>query len=194
MMKAFVFLAAADGVRFPTSRNQGRERRLQLEDSLRGLSDVAVVIDFAEVHAMTISYADEFLAKFLTSFDGLGREFTVAVRGLNPENLEAVEVALERRDANVVWLDAPSAPRLIGDRRNEATFQSALDLTNFSARQLAKRLGITPQNANNRLQPLVSVGALKKSRVSGLGRGGKEFVYTSYDPAESADAESDRSR
>src|SRR5688572_7159123 len=137
MMDAFVFLAAADGVRFPTSRSQGRERRLQLEDSLRGLSDVAVVIDFGKIHAMTISYADEFLAKFLTSFDGLGQEFTVAVQGLNPENLEAVEIALERRDANVVWLDAPSSPRLIGDRRNEATFRTASDLTSFSARQLA---------------------------------------------------------
>jgi hypothetical protein len=168
---------ATESVEFPTSRSQGRDRRLALEDELKSRSDASIVIDFGEVRAMTISFADEFLAKFVTSFDGLGRDFTVAVRGLNDENREAIEIALERRKANVVLLEDESEPELLGDKRNDETFRTALGLGSFRAIQIADLLKISPQNANNRLQPLVNVGALRKSRTVGLARGGKEFVY-----------------
>jgi hypothetical protein len=190
MRPTVVFPAAADKIRFPTTRSQGRLRRNELEETLTGKIGVFMIIDFSDVDAMTISYADEFLGKFLASFDGAEHDVTVAVQCLNTENLEAVQIALERRQTDVVMLRDEGVLMLIGDQRLSETFDAANKLGSFKAGDLAALLDISPQNANNRLRPLVEVGALRKSRVSGAARGGKEFLYTAINRAD-ADAYAD---
>jgi hypothetical protein len=185
MSHVVIFPAVADGTRFPTSRSQGRARRIQLDEALTGKASVDLRIDFSDVHAMTISYVDEFLAKFMTSFDGAENDITIMAQGLNTENAEAVQIALERRHTGIVVLNEDGTLALLGDPRLGETFRAASKVGAFKAHDLARRLGISPQNANNRLRPLVEVGALRKSRVTGATRGGKEFAYTAVTEAAS---------
>lgn len=178
MDQPVIFPAAPAGHRFPTTRSQGRTRRIELEEELTGRTGVLLILDFQDVDAMTISYADEFLAKFLATFDGGENDIAVVVQNLNAENVEAVHIALDRRNTDVVMSSADGGLTLLGDQRLGETFEAANTLGSFKAVELAKLLKISPQNANNRLKPLVEMGALRKSRVTGSTRGGKEFVYS----------------
>ncbi|MGW4211729.1 STAS-like domain-containing protein [Lentzea sp. NPDC004789] len=176
MTQAVVFNVVQLG-EFPATRSKAREGRSLLEEILAGKSGVDLTIDFTGVTAMTISFADEFLGKFLASLEAASQDMTLKVAGLNIENAEAVTICLERRDAQVVVLDTDGALKLDGASPLPETFDAALELGEFKANDLAQRLSITPQNANNRLKRLAAVGALRKTRTVGSPRGGKEFSY-----------------
>lgn len=163
---------------FPATRSKARDGRNLLEEILAGKTGVDLTIDFTNVTAMTISFADEFLGKFLSTLDATSREMTLKVTGLNIENAEAVTICRERRDTQVVILDSDGTLKLDGASPLPETFNAALELGEFKANDLAQQLNISPQNANNRLKRLVAVGALRKTRTTGAPRGGKEFSYT----------------
>lgn len=177
MTKAIIFPAFQLG-EFPMTRADGRELRGRLEDQLANDHSVDLTIDFSGVDAMTISFADEFLGRLMTSFNFAANDTTVRLSGLNDENYEAAEVCMERREACVVVLDRNGSLALVGQRSLSSTFQSAVELGKFKANDLAGALGLSAQNANNRLKRLAEAGALRKTQVTGSGRGGREFVYT----------------
>lgn len=164
--------------KFPTSRAQGREGRARLEDLVADNRGVDLTIDFAGVTAMTISFADEFLGKFLATLDATKHDMTVCVSGLNTENAETVEVCLERRERPVVVADDLRQLDLLGDVLLRETFRATAARGSVRATDLAEALSISPQNVNNRLKRLVAVGALRKARNAGAARGGKEFLYS----------------
>jgi hypothetical protein len=168
---------------FPTSRAQGREGRARLDDLISDNRGLDLTIDFAGVTAMTISFADEFLGKFLATLDATNHDMTVSVCGLNAENAETVEVCLERRDRPVVVADDAGRLELLGDVLLRETYRAAAARGSTRATDLAEALSISPQNVNNRLKRLVAVGALRKARNAGAARGGKEFVYSTATPA-----------
>ncbi len=167
---------------FPATRSKARDGRNTLEEMLAGKTGIDLTIDFTNVTAMTISFADEFLGKFLSTFDATSQEMTVKVTGLNIENAEAVTICLERRDTHVVVLDNDGILKLDGPPPLPETFNTALEFGEFKANDLAQRLNISPQNANNRLKRLAAVGALRKTRTTAAPRGGKEFSYTAVTP------------
>jgi hypothetical protein len=174
---------------FPATRTLGREGRNRLEDLLAGKDHVDLTIDFTGVFAMTISFADEFLGKFLSAFDTAAQDATVKLNGLNAENLEAIAVCLERRGEQAAVRDTNGSLSLIGDPILSKTFDEALIRTQFKASDIAQAMSVSAQNANNRLKRLVEAGALRKSRTTGSARGGKEFEYAAV-TAELPDAES----
>lgn len=160
---------------------RGRARTIREELEARIAADKAsdtVVIDFGGVDAVTVSFADEFLGRF---YVGLAARFTrpvaVLISGLNEETTEAITICLERRELFAASRNGDDR-RLLGAQEFLAeSYQHALRLRRFKAGELAASLGITPQNANNRLKRLVEAGALRKERVTPAGRGGKEFSY-----------------
>ncbi|WP_371783904.1 STAS-like domain-containing protein [Streptosporangium subroseum] len=160
-----------------STRSTARALREDLEKLIETSGDLAEVkIDFSQVEAMTISFADEFLGRFYSRM--ATGDFTVIVNliGLNDEETrETVSICLERRD--LVGVDADQH-QLLGKAEMLAdTYQVARELGRFRATELASRLKITPQNVNNRLKKLVAAGALLRQRVTDLERGGKEFGY-----------------
>jgi DNA-binding transcriptional ArsR family regulator len=187
MTEAIIFPAFQLG-EFPMTRADGRELRGRLEDQLANKRSVDLTIDFSGVEAMTISFADEFLGRLMTSFNFAATDTTVKLAGLNDENYEAADVCVERRESCVVVLDAAGSLALVGQRSLSSTFQSALELGEFKANDLASALGLSAQNANNRLKRLTEAGALRKSQVTGSGRGGREYIYTPV-PAATPNAE-----
>ena len=166
---------------FLATRSSARMIRDSLEAKATALdpSD-SVVIDFTGVEAMTISFADEFLGKFYTTLAaGDIPAQVVLLRGLNEDTRETVTVCLQRRElvataaAGNGNIQLVAAPEFLVD-----TYHHAATLGTFRASDLSDRLGITPQNANNRLRRLTAAGALRRERVTMSERGGKEFVYT----------------
>lgn len=174
--------------KYPATRSRGQEGRAQLDDLLEEHEGVDLTIDFADVKVMNISFADEFLGKFLTSHDFSAEGTTVKVTGLNADNRYSVVVCVERRGALVVLLEKEGNLVLEGDKILAETFNHALGLASFKANDLAAAMSLTSQNANNRLKRLARAGALRKTQVTGSTRGGKEFVYETL-PTEVADPE-----
>ena len=165
---------------FLATRSSARTIREILEAKATALdpSDT-VVVDFTGVEAMTISFADEFLGKFYTALAaGDIPAQVVLLRGLNDDTRETVTVCLQRRELVAAadgngTVQLVAAPEFLVD-----TYHHAAALGTFRASDLSDRLGITPQNANNRLRRLTAAGALRRERVNMSERGGKEFVYT----------------
>jgi hypothetical protein len=162
---------------YPATRSLGQDGRARLDDLLGEHGGVDLTIDFAGVEVMNISFADEFLGKFLTSHDFSAESTTVKVTGLTPDNLYSITVCVERREANVVVLDREQGLSLLGDSILAETFARAVELSVFKATELAAAMSLTPQNANNRLKRLAAAGALRKTQVTGSTRGGREFTY-----------------
>jgi predicted HTH transcriptional regulator len=100
--------------------------------------------------------------------DAANQQITLKVTGLNVENAEAVSISLERRETQVAIPDADGTLKLDGSPPLVEMFEAALELGEFKANDLAQQLNISAQNANNRLKRLVAVGALRKTRVTGV--------------------------
>jgi len=162
---------------YPATRPLGQDGRNRLDDLLADRRGVDLLIDFAGVVVMNLSFADEFLAKFLISHDFATQGTTVKVVGLTPENRYTVEVCVERRETQVVAMQEDGTLVLLGEPILADTFERALRLGSFKANDLAANMALTAQNANNRLKRLTGCGALRRTQATGSARGGKEFVY-----------------
>lgn len=176
-MQAMRFKVGRFGA-FLATRNKGAKVREDLERQMRGLAGGDVVeISFARVEAVTVSFADEFIGKlFALAREEDGPGTALLLRDLNDEVREAVSISLERRGAAAVARRSKQFEILGGDRYLAETYVQARALGEFRAGDLAKAVGITPQNANNRLRRLVDAGALLRVRTAPQ-RGGKEFLY-----------------
>jgi hypothetical protein len=163
---------------YPATRGLGQEGRARLDDLLGERVGIDLVIDFGGVQVMNLSFTDEFLGKFLASYDFSGKGTTVKVVGLDPDNRYSVAVCVERRDTQVVVLEEAGNLVLVGNDKILAdTFQQALRLHTFKANDIAQAMSLTSQNANNRLKRLAEVGAVRKAQVTGSLRGGREYRY-----------------
>lgn len=177
-MTASVVYRVNDIAVYPTTREQGRIGRDQLDHLLNGQRDPDLTISFDGVAGMTHSFIDEFLGRFL-SMDELERlGITVKVTSMSQENLETLEVCLERRSEFVAYVDAQDNLNLLAaDQVAQDTFQAVLERGQCKALDVAAMLKTTPQNANNRLKRLARFGAIRKSPVTGGGHGGREYAY-----------------
>jgi STAS-like domain of unknown function (DUF4325) len=170
---------------FLATRDRGRRVR---EDIERHLADMApgenLLLDFSKVEGITVSFGDECIAKLvLARAAGDFADRGLVVRGANEDVRETLEAALSRRKFSLVSIGAQGEPEILGERGwLPETLQASIELQSFSANQLAERLELTPQAANNRLKLLVASGAVARERVVPEG-GGKEFVYKVVIPA-----------
>jgi hypothetical protein len=167
------------GRRWLLARENGADVCRLLEQRARSLpSPLSVlVLDFVGVEAMTFSFADEFVGRYLALRGArVVPETGIVLAGLNDDTREEVEAVLRHRDVAAVNRAEAGSRLLSADAQLEQTYELALLLSSFSALQLAGKLGITPQNANNRLKRLHDAGAVHRTRAQ-VDRGGKEFVY-----------------
>jgi len=178
-MDAPLEFAVSPGGEYAATRQLGRVARAELEGRIASHSrPTGALIDFADVRDMTASFADEFLGKFYASLAaGNVPSQAVLLLGLNDDTQEAVTVCLERRDLAAVAIIDGRPTLLSGPEHLSETYRHALSLESFSAVDVSTLLGISPQNANNRLKRLVSAGAILRRRIA-PDRGGKEFAYT----------------
>ena len=163
---------------FLATRSLGRGVRVDLEDQLSSAqNEVGVVLDFHGVEAITISFADECVARFLASHAQTASAAFVVITGLNEETSEAVGVSLERREIGAAILGSDGLTWQPGPPHLRETYACALRLQSFRAAELAGELNLSMSNANNRLKRLAAGGALTRVRSPGPEHGGKEFLY-----------------
>lgn len=182
MQPPVIFAVRAFGT-FLATRSSARSTRQALEDELDGKgAQLDLVIDFAGVEAMTISFADEFVGRFYTSLAAGDIQIRSAIlQGLNDETEETISICLQRRELVAAAMVQNRATLLGGQDLLLDTYLRALELGSFSALELANSLSVTPQNANNRLKRLVNGAALIRTRGVAE-RGGKEFTYSAPSP------------
>jgi hypothetical protein len=160
-----------------TTRAQGEHLRQDLERHLIEQRAQHLEISFGDVHALTISCADEFLGRFLTELHASTRDpVPVLLSGLTDDTWQEVDVVLERRKLAAAAIIDGRLELVGGDSYLKDTFRHSTQLGRFTPAQIATDLGVTVQNANNRLKKLVNMGALVRSRVNIPG-GGREFSY-----------------
>jgi hypothetical protein len=170
---------------FLATRERGRRMREEVEGLLAKVAPGgALVLDFSGVEGITVSFGDELVAKLI-----LGRESGdfadrgMVIEGAGEDVWETLESVLARRKLAAACLNASAQPEMLGEQSwLRQTLAAALELQTFNATQLAARVGITPQAANNRLRVLVASGAVAKERAVPEG-GGKEFSYKAVIPA-----------
>lgn len=164
---------------FLATRERGRRVREDVEGQLAALpAGETLVLNFVGVDGMTVSFGDETVAKLViarASGDFVDRGLVLA--GANDDVRETLEAVLSRRKVAAVALSAAGEAEILGEGGlMPATLAAAIDMRSFSALDLAARLGITAQAANNRLKMLVASGGVARERVVPEG-GGKEFSY-----------------
>lgn len=166
---------------FLATREKGSKVREDLEKAIKRLSPGEVSeVSFKGVQAATISFADELIGRLMSARASQDLpEVAILLTHLNNELLEAIQVCLERRELVAAQAKGRDVS-LLGkvDPHLEKTFQVAYELGEFTASDLADHLGITPQNANNRLKKLTDAGIIIRERRDPDG-GGKEFIYRS---------------
>ena len=170
---------------FLATRERGRRVREEIEQHLRQLAPGETLpISFAGVEGITVSFGDECIAKLIVArlagdFDDRG----LVIEQTNADVRETLEAVLSRRKVAAVVLNASGEPEVLGEPSwVRETLSAAVSLRSFRASELAERLHITPQAANNRLKMLVASGAVARERVIPDG-GGKEFNYQVVIPA-----------
>ncbi|MHB1526069.1 MAG: STAS-like domain-containing protein [Candidatus Dormibacteria bacterium] len=164
---------------FLATRDRGRRVREEIERHLGQLDRADnLVVSFAGVEGITVSFGDECVAKLIVA--RMAGDFVdrgLVIEGMNDDVRETMEAVLSRRKVAAVALAASGEPEVIGDPGwMPATLAAAVELRSFRASDLAERLRLTPQAANNRLKMLVASGAVARERTVPAG-GGKEFSY-----------------
>jgi hypothetical protein len=160
------------------TRSGGAQTRWEIERAIASSGEGdALVLDFEGVRAITVPFAEECIGWLLAgrTMSHYDNHPVLAVNA-NEDVRRTLTVTLANQ--RLALLHATEPPELLGgDEVLNNTLAIAWKLQRFSASQIASRLAVTPQAANNRLKALVSRGALTRTLVIPPG-GGKEFVYS----------------
>lgn len=170
---------------FLATRERGRRVREDIEKKIASVTPgETLVMDFSNVEGITVSFGDECIAKLIlarASGDFVDRG--LVVEDANEDVRETIETVLARRKVAVIGIAATGEAEVLGEAGLlPETLKAVVQLRSFKATELAERLGITPQAANNRLKMLVASGAVARERAVPEG-GGKEFTYKVTMPA-----------
>lgn len=160
------------------TRTAAADMRAKVQVEMNGVRPGdSVELDLAGVEAMTISYADELVAKLAAERRIYGTsDWFFSISHATPEVAETIEVALERRNLFLVHESDDGVELLAAPAHLEETFEAAIELGEFTARELADHLGIALPAANNRVKALSSAGAVIRER-SDPAHGGRQYLY-----------------
>jgi hypothetical protein len=164
-----------------TGAYAGTEARAAIERSILQLrDDQPVFLDFSEVRAVSVPFVDAAIGRLLSGrVAGYYESHPIVVYGANVDVLETIDAMLRLHHLYALALGAQVGAVLLGaDEVLATTLEEAVHLRSFNVHQLAERLDLTPQAANNRLRLLLRSGAVQRQRAKPeRGHGGREFRY-----------------
>lgn len=160
------------------TRASAAELRTAVATLLTALKDSETLeVSFKGVEALTISFADEFVAKLALERRYGSADTFFLVSDATQEVLETIEFALQRRGLFVAHRSGEGGLQLVAASNHlQATFEIALEMQEFTARQLADRLSIKLPAANNRIKQLAEAGVVIRRKQVPL-HGGREYLY-----------------
>jgi len=164
------------------TRERGVEARhaLERELDLHPRDDEPVGIDFSDVVALSVSFADGFFVQLLSGWQkSYYGGHPLVVFGASPDVADTIDAVLRLRMLGVLHVKSKNDETLLGGESSlQETMRVAAQLRIFTAHELADVLHLKAPAANNRLKALVDMGALIREPITPRqGRGGKEFRY-----------------
>jgi hypothetical protein len=157
---------------------EGEAARSSIERTCQQLLDDQVIaLDFAGVRAISIPFADASIGRLLSGRTaGYYEDHPIVILNASPDVQETIAASLRLHHLYALSL-GDGGPQLLGaDEVLATTMRQAAALKQFSVQEIASRLELSPQAANNRLRVLMKSGALQRERVKPE-RGGREFRY-----------------
>lgn len=170
---------ADDGVL--SGADSGVEARTAIERAIDHLrDDQPVVLDFAGVRAVSVPFIDASIGRLLSGrAAGYYETHPFVLLDANFDVRHTIDASLRLHRLHALALSTDGGAELLGaDEVLATTLREAVMLQSFNVHQLADKLALTPQAANNRLRLLLRSGALQRERATPKrGRGGREFRY-----------------
>jgi hypothetical protein len=164
------------------TRETGAVIRARLERELSGEADPTVAfLDFSGIGVIDYSCADEVIAKFISRLlsEEYGNKFIV-LKGLSSNQVENIEVALERKKLAVLFMQEGGGWQVIGFLNNylRKTLVSVMERGSITLRELAREAGIGLNTAGTRLLNLYKKRLIWRSEEFSK-EGGRQFAYKS---------------
>jgi hypothetical protein len=164
------------------TRETGAVMRERLERELVADADPTVAfLDFSGVGVVDYSCADEVIAKLISRLlSGEYGDKFIVLKGLSPNQMENIEVALERKKLAILSLQGAGGWQIIGFLNNylRKTLVSVMERGSITLRELAEEGGIGLNTGGTRLLNLYKKRLIWRSEEVSR-EGGRQFVYRS---------------
>ena len=161
------------------TRVSGQVIRERIERDIAGEGDgVVIALDFSKIGIIDYSCADEIVAKLISRLlsGEYGDKYIVLI-GLNENQKENIEVALERKELAVMAQMKDERKILLGSLNNylKETLNLILKKGKISAKDLSESMKLEANTSGTRLLNLHKKRLVK--RVDEMVNGGKVWVY-----------------
>ena len=181
-LKVFMKEELLNGSTNLVTRETGALIRARLERELGGERDPVIgFLDFSGVGVIDFSCADEVIARLISRLLGgeYGEKFIV-LKGLSPNQMENIEVALERKKLAVLSFQEAAGWRVLGFLNNylRKTLLSVMERGSITLRELAQEGGIPLNTGGTRLLNLYKKRLIWRSEQVSK-EGGRQFAYRS---------------
>jgi len=181
-MKSFMREVLLNGSTNLVTRETGTVIRERLERELITESEPTVAfLDFSGVGVIDYSCADEVIAKLISRLlSGEYGDTFVVFESLSPNQMENIEVALERKKLAVLYLQEGGGWQVIGFLNNylRKTLISVMEKGAITLRELAREGGIGLNTGGTRLLNLYKKRLIWRSEEISK-EGGRQFAYKS---------------
>ena len=164
------------------TRETGAVIRERLERELVADTDPTVAfLDFSGVGVVDYSCADEVIAKLISRLlSGEYGDKFIVLKGLSSNQMENIEVALERKKLAILSVQEAGGWQVIGFLNNylRKTLVSVMEKGGITLRELAEEGGIGLNTGGTRLLNLYKKRLIWRSEEVSK-EGGRQFVYKS---------------
>lgn len=161
------------------TRTSGQVIRERIEKDIGKEEDGAVIaLDFSKIGIIDYSCADEIVAKLISRLlSGEYGDKYITLTGLNDNQKENIEVALERKELAVMAEMRDGRKILLGSLNNylKETLNLILKKGKISAKDLSESMKLEANTSGTRLLNLHKKRLVK--RVDEMVNGGKVWVY-----------------
>ncbi|MFQ5715362.1 MAG: hypothetical protein ACE5GU_15165 [Candidatus Scalinduaceae bacterium] len=163
------------------TRPSGQVIRERIERDIVKVGDrVVVVLDFSKIGVIDYSCADEIVAKLVSRLLGgeYGDKYILLV-GLNENQKENIEVALERKGLAIMAKTRNNKKILLGNINNylKQTLDLILEKDKITARELSDIMKLEANTSGTRLLNLHKKRLVK--RTEEIINGGRVWIYES---------------
>lgn len=161
------------------TRQSGQIMRERIEHDISRESDGEVIaLDFSRIGIIDFSCADEIVAKLISRLlSGEYGDKYITLTGLNENQKENIEVALERKDLATMAELKGEKKMLLGSLNNylKETLQLILRKERITAKELSETMKLAANTSGTRLLNLYKKRLIK--RIDEIRDGGKVWVY-----------------
>jgi len=161
------------------TRQSGQVMRERIERDIAEEKDGSVIaLDFSKIGVVDYSCADEIVAKLISRLlSGEYGDIYIVLTGLNENQKENIEVALERKQLPVMAQMRDGGRVLIGSLNNylQKTLDLVLKKGKITAGELSGTLKLPANTSGTRLLNLYKKRLVK--RMDAMKNGGRVWVY-----------------